>query len=176
MADGVRVEIGGLRELEAALKRLGGPVARSAMRAAARAGATVIRDEARSLVPVRTGLVRENIVVRVRRDERTSTGSAVRFSILVRTRKGVLGRVKKGVRLHALALDPTLKRETLKAASPYYWRYVEFGTRKAPAQPFLRPALERKSTAAMERMKAVLWDRIRRAGRLTARIERAVGA
>ncbi len=164
MADGVRVEIGGLRELEAALKRLGGPVARSAMRAAARAGATVIRDEARALVPVRTGLVRENIVVRVRRDERTSTGSAVRFSILVRTRKGMLNRVKKGVRLHSMAIDPTLKRETLKVVSPYYWRYVEFGTRKMNKQPFLRPALENKAGAAVERMKAVLWRRIKRAG------------
>lgn len=171
MADGVRCEISGLRELEAALRQLGGPVARSAMRAAARAGANVIREEARARVPVDTGLVWRNIVARVRRDERTATGSAVRFSVGVLTRKG-RGRVKKGRSVLA-PLDRAVLRDTLAASNPYYWYYIERGTRRRPAHPFLRPALETKSASAMARMQAVLWDRINRATRLTARIARA---
>ena len=34
---------------------------------------------------------------------------------------------------------------------PYYWRFVEFGTSKMPAKPFLRPAFEQtKEKAATE--------------------------
>lgn len=163
MADGVRVEISGFREIEVALKQLGGPVARSAMRAAARAGAEVIRDEARRRVPVDTGLTYHSIVARVRRDERTGTGSAVRFAVGVLVRRAGGNRIRRGRSILAVTVDKTVRREVLAAASPYYWRYVEFGTRRKPARPFLRPALEAKAQAAMERMKAILWARIRRA-------------
>jgi len=35
------------------------------------------------------------------------------------------------------------------AGNPNYWWLVEFGTSHAPAQPFMRPAFERKKGEAM---------------------------
>lgn len=33
----------------------------------------------------------------------------------------------------------------------YFWRFIEFGTSKMPAHPFLRPAFEAKSREALDR-------------------------
>lgn len=37
----------------------------------------------------------------------------------------------------------------------HYWRYVEFGTRHMPAQPFFRPAAEQERNVFIQRMRAV---------------------
>ena len=42
----------------------------------------------------------------------------------------------------------------------WYWRFVEFGTRKMRARPFLRPALEAKRREAVQAMKDRLSERI----------------
>jgi HK97 gp10 family phage protein len=42
----------------------------------------------------------------------------------------------------------------------WYWRFVEFGTRKMRARPFLRPALEAKRREAGQAMKDRLSERI----------------
>ena len=42
----------------------------------------------------------------------------------------------------------------------WYWRFVEFGTRKMAARPFLRPALEAKRREAAQAMKERLQQRV----------------
>ncbi len=44
------------------------------------------------------------------------------------------------------------KKKTSKApgGDTRYWRLLEFGTQKMPAQPFMRPALERNQTEAAQ--------------------------
>jgi HK97 gp10 family phage protein len=42
----------------------------------------------------------------------------------------------------------------------WYWRFVEFGTRKMAARPFLRPALESRRREAVEAIKGRLAQRI----------------
>ena len=42
----------------------------------------------------------------------------------------------------------------------WYWRFVEFGTRKMAARPFLRPALESRRRQAVDAIKQRLTQRI----------------
>jgi len=51
------------------------------------------------------------------------------------------------------------KRGTL-SQDAWYWRFLEFGTRKMAARPFLRPALESRRTQAVDAIKARLRQRI----------------
>lgn len=41
------------------------------------------------------------------------------------------------------------------SSSADYWRYVEFGTRNMPAQPFFRPAAELERAAFIQRMRDI---------------------
>lgn len=45
----------------------------------------------------------------------------------------------------------------------YFWRFIEFGTSKMTAQPFMRPAFEAKASEAVDRFKEVLAERIEKA-------------
>jgi len=44
------------------------------------------------------------------------------------------------------------------AGDVYYWRFVEFGTAKMAARPFLRPAFEAQKQNALEVFQTVLAD------------------
>lgn len=66
--------------------------------------------------------------------------------------RSVALRVVEQVRTHAAALAPGRLGAALRAeetaegaqvAAPLYAKFVEFGTRKMAARPFLRPAIER---------------------------------
>lgn len=43
---------------------------------------------------------------------------------------------------------------------PTYWRFVEFGTEKSRAQPFLRPAMEQNQQAAAKAIVDELWSEL----------------
>jgi HK97 gp10 family phage protein len=45
----------------------------------------------------------------------------------------------------------------------YFWRFIEFGTSKLPAHPFLRPAFESKQKEALDRFIDKLTDGIAKA-------------
>jgi HK97 gp10 family phage protein len=49
-----------------------------------------------------------------------------------------------------------LIRTSSMRAMQFYWRYVEFGTSKMKAQPFLRPALEAAKTRAIDQFSLTL--------------------
>lgn len=133
--------ISGLTQAVAALRALpaelgshnGGPLRRALFR-----GAVLIRDEAIARVPRATGNLANQIFIYRDRNPRASTGAAERFIIGVRSGKG--SRVFK-VRTRGRFAGRSQYRRTSDA---YYWRFVEFGTEKMPARPFLRPAFENK--------------------------------
>jgi HK97 gp10 family phage protein len=120
------------------------------MRSALRAGAKVLREEARANVPVALGALRKSI--------RISTGAKA---------GQVTASVKAGSR------------------KAWYWRFVEFGTAAhliaarnaralslgdvvveriehpgATAKPFMRPALDAMSSAALEAVTAQIRKRL----------------
>lgn len=131
MANRVKMELLGLRELNARLAALPreikkGPILMRALHD----GARIIKAEARKLAPVlrvpdprrRAGELRANIVQHASRSEDDTV------VVRVRTRGWIFG----SGRLANSAL----------AGNPNYWWLQEFGTSKQPARPFLRPAFE----------------------------------
>lgn len=45
-------------------------------------------------------------------------------------------------------------------ANAYYWRFLEFGTSKAAARPFIRPAWDARRAHALQVMRTRLWERV----------------
>lgn len=115
-------------DYEQALAKLEGAVSESVLRDVAFTGADIFRDEAQARVPVRTGVVKANIIVK-HLDEEADGGK--RQAYLVRVRTGKFN----------------------AEGDAYYWRWVEFGTSKMAAQPFMRPAFEAKVAEAVEKMR-----------------------
>lgn len=135
---GLEQTVRALRALPAELSsRNGGPV-----RAALFAAAKVVRGEAQRLAPVGKGTpnpgnLRANVFASRNRDPRR-IGAAEHYFVSVRSgRRGLFSR-KIG-----------LNTRSLMGRDAYYWWWVEFGTSKQPAQPFLRAAFEAKKQEAL---------------------------
>lgn len=145
MADSVKVTVRGIDELKRALAALPGRLRRKALVKALRAGARVVQKTARAAAPVlatatpyRTkGLLRRKISVRVSKAAR-SAGDV-----------GVFVNVK-----------PLKNGGAKNPLDPYYWRFVQFGTKKMTAKPFMEAgasalpealaAFEREAVPAIE--------------------------
>lgn len=161
--------VDGLRELEANLKvlreqfgvRTGGVIIRGL-----RAGAKIIRDDARRRVThvpsgfgpkfitrgrgktkrqvATTGInlaamLRSNIVEHaIPTSSRLAGGKP---TVLVRVRNRGYSRVGGKIRFNR------------PGSTPGWWWWLEFGTSKSAARPFLRPAFEAQKIAAVESMK-----------------------
>lgn len=144
MTDEVRIE--GLKEVVAALKALpaelgsggGGP-----LRAALFKAAKIIRDDAEARAPVLTGNLRANIYVYRDRNPRASTGAAERYLIGVRTKKRRYADTRLNRRMRRVGKNFTIRGDA------FYWWFVEFGTSKIGARPFLRPAFEQNKHKAV---------------------------
>lgn len=138
MADRIMMKVEGLAELERKMHQLGQKLGRRALRASTNAGIQVIKKEARSLAPVRTGRLSKKAIY-VKRSRRQS--SATRETYIL------------GVRLG--------RKEQQKGRDAFYWFYLEFGTIKMAARPFLRPAFEKKKYEAIEKFKEKMRERLR---------------
>ena len=136
MANEVRIE--GLRELNATLKKLEDRTQKRILNRAVNAGAVVIRNEARQNAPQDTGKLKRNIITAKRRAQK---GQAV-YAVSVR-RKG--------------------KAEDSRNA--FYGYFVEFGTSKMTARPFLTPAFEGKREEAMRQIAKTLGEGIDKAAK-----------
>ncbi|QPI66129.1 HK97 gp10 family phage protein [Vreelandella venusta] len=111
-----KLDFSGLASIEEDLKLLTRAENDRVRRQGARAGAGVVRDEARRRAPKRSGKLSKNIVAVTARVTENSRATA-------------------GVRV----------RERGKASDPsnaFYWKFVELGTSKLPPAPFIRPAFD----------------------------------
>lgn len=117
------IVIKNLDEVVNLLKSLDPKVAKPAMRKAMRKGCKVFQKQAQSLCPVRTGALRDSLVVRAGKRSRRF------FSVNVTT-----GNDK----------DRQFSGET------FYGAFVEMGTSKRPATPFLRPAFDEKQAQVQD--------------------------
>ena len=114
-------EIKGLGELIKNLNSLPDKLEKKVIRAAARKGANIIRDKARQNVQKDTGNLQKSIIT-----------SGVKIT----------GKIAFRVSLK--------QRKTKNSKDPYYGRFVEFGTSKTPAHPFMRPALDESESEVLE--------------------------
>jgi HK97 gp10 family phage protein len=152
MAKRETFKIEGLAELGKALRELPERVARNGLRVSVYAGAKVVRDEARARAPKAQqslgpnqpppGTLKRSVIMK--HIPELSSPTRQTFFVTVRHGKKYRKQGKKG----------NLSQDA------WYWRFVEFGTRKMRARPFLRPALEAKRREAGQAMKDRLSERI----------------
>lgn len=147
MADGLKtsMRIEGLDELRRAMQNLPERMQKNVLSKAVNAGALIIRDDARVRVPILKIPDPRRIAGLLRRMVRSTRGvrRGTEASAFVSVRRLTKGAIRKFKRL-------TGKSGAQNPNDAWYWRFVEFGTSKAPAQPFLRPAFDhQKERAAM---------------------------
>lgn len=146
----ISAKVNGIPELRAALAGLVPKLRRQALRNALAAGARIVRDDARRRAPV----LQPTLKAPYRKP------GTVRGAVSVRTSKaarragdvGVFVNVRPAKRGQRGAKNPN---------DPFYWRWLEFGTKKMPAMPFLQPATARLRDA-LEKFKAVIGPQIQR--------------
>lgn len=144
MASSVTVKIDGLQELGQRMKSLSSDVNNRIARAATVAGAVVIRKAAQQKVPVDTGNLKKNIIVkRLPKGETPMTSEHI-----VTVRQGKLTEKQKGSGIQ----------------DAFYGRFVEYGTAKMPARPYMRPAYDENKEKAVEAIKDRIRARLDKAG------------
>jgi HK97 gp10 family phage protein len=142
----VEVKVRGVPELQALLKSIPDKLRRRALRNALAAGARVVRDEARQRAPVLVNAMKAPF----------RTPGTVKRAITVRTSKVARRSGDVGVFVNVRPLksgvtkafkQATGRRGSQNPKDPFYWRWLEFGTAKMAARPFLTPAAKRLSDA-----------------------------
>lgn len=135
------------------MKLLTNRVAERGVKSAVRAGAQKIADAAQRNAervdnPATENYIPANVAVQFASKSSTKTGN-------VRYRVGILGGARPGAeRVGALARR--LSGKGLPGGETWYWRFVEFGTSKMRARPFMRPAAETQAGIAAEEVATVL--------------------
>lgn len=140
--------------------RNGGPV-----RTALGRGARLIKDEAVRRAPVATGKLQKNIIAaRDRNPQRAGPGIGERYIVGVRG-----GARQKLANTRRNRRAGTVGQDAVTQGNTFYWRFLEFGTAKMPAKPFLRPAFEAMKQAALDEVVSSLGKGI---DRIAARLAR----
>lgn len=112
------VNVEGAKELEKKLLSLEPKLGRKIIRQALRKGAKLILNQAKANVPVDTGDLKKSLKVRAMRKRRH------RYGVMVATSEGWF------------------------EGEQFYGGFIEFGTHKMAAQPFVRPAFDSEKDAA----------------------------
>ncbi len=127
------------KEVKRVLKQLPPVLQHKVVTAAARAGAQVIAKEARRRVPVRSGLLKRSIGV-AKAKKKDTPKDAVRFYVVPKTKVSINRKVSVNG-----------QKGKLKAkVRAYHGHFVEFGTRKMAARPFLLPAAKAKQAEVVK--------------------------
>lgn len=135
----------GFSELEDNLKLLGEQMRERGTKYMMSRAAVPMRDEARRRAPVLAAP-----------DSRRRAGTIQRAIQIWRHRKspyaatyyvGVRGLSKKAVRMFKQLVS---KKSSNNPNDPYYWRFVELGTSKMAARPFLRASFEAKKSESVK--------------------------
>jgi HK97 gp10 family phage protein len=129
-------KVSGIPDLRAALAGIVPKLRRQALRNALSAGARVVRDAARAGAPV----------LRIGSRTPYRTAGTVRKAISVRTSKVArrAGNVGVFVNVRPAKLG---QRGGKSKTDPFYWRFLEFGTKKLGASRFLQSATGRLNQA-----------------------------
>lgn len=146
----ISMKVEGLAELHAALKAL--PVALQAgpLRRAVRDGAVVVQKAAQVRAPVAEAAY-------VKQNKTIQPGTTRRAIYIARSRENS-SRVQEayivGIRYG--------KRYRKRGLDAWYWRFLEFGTSKMVARPFMRPAFQATRAEQVEAMRLRLATDIER--------------
>lgn len=133
-------------QLESAFKKLSDAVGENALRAAGAAGAALLRDEAK--VQLDSALSSATM----KGDKPSSPTGKLRDNIIIKR----LEESAKGNESQTYIVTPRSK-------PAFYWRFLEFGTVKMPARPFMRPAFDAQREDALNKMREVLKVKLKEA-------------
>lgn len=148
-------QVEGLASLLGKLRTLPVKLQKKALRAAMRKGANVIKDAAKATAkqiddPETSEAIYKNLAVQFSsRKSRQEGGVVMRVGVLGGARK--YGNTKENVRRgRAGQTYKTLGDKTNPGGDTWYWRFIELGTSRQPARPFLRPAMEQSGQGAID--------------------------
>lgn len=133
-------QIQGLDEVLRKMRALGPGLAAKGARTAMRKAANVVRDAAKAGAakldrPETPNRIADNIAVQFSAKTLKTTGD-------VMMRVGVRGGAKQYSNTRENRGKGRVGKEYATGGSTFYWRFLEFGTSKMPARPFMRPALQ----------------------------------
>ena len=153
------VEVQGLDELKRRFAEVPKAMRSRVLRNALASGARLVRDEAKRNAPVlsntakapyRTpGTVRDAISVRTSKMDKRAGNVGV--FVNVRPAKGAKFKTKTtkffGLKIKNRVQTRASERGAESPTDPYYWRWLEFGTKKMTARPFLQKGAEKLGDA-----------------------------
>jgi HK97 gp10 family phage protein len=152
----VEIKLQGFAELQKRIAEFGPKIAANEQRNATRAAAVVFRDAVRASAPVRTGLLKASVVVNKRRS--TEGPHVVRYGVRLKPgKKQTYGNTRANRRSGRVGK----KYQTDSPA--FYGKFLEYGTSKMTARPFMRPAFGPNVSRALEAFKARLAKGIEKA-------------
>jgi HK97 gp10 family phage protein len=155
-------KIEGLEDLKKALNALPVEIQQRSLRSAVSAGAKVVVDAAISKAPSGdTGNLKKSIY-RYRSRSQSGTGRET-YYVGVRKGKKAYADTARNRRLGRVGKKYTVQGEA------YYWRFLEFGTAKMGAKPFMRPAFESSKGKILDIMKQRLGKSIQDQARKLAK-------
>ena len=151
----MEINIKGGEELSKALKQLSPKIEKNIMRAALRAGAKVIADEAKRNVPEKSGELKKSI---------RSGSKATRQGQVIATAKAGNDKawywrfVEFGTQAHLIMA----KNQKSMAFGGVFAKQIEHPG--ATARPFMRPALDAKAQEAIQKVADVVRQRLTKEG------------
>lgn len=129
----ITLKMEGLEGVMGAIRELGPKLSGRALGSAARKSFLPVLERARQLAPVDTGLLRDSIVLESRVGKGGTSADAA---------------VVVGLRVRAVRGAAKLGRKTNSAH--WRWHFIEMGTAKRAARPFLRPALDENAQRVVD--------------------------
>lgn len=167
----LRVSISGLAELDKALAELPKATARNVLKRTLDKAAQPVVDEAKMMVPVNTGALRDSIIASTKIKNKTGSAeysSAMRAGLGKDAARAALlaaRRAGKGQGSFAETfIGPARGKGVIR-----YAHIVEFGSVDTPPQPYMRPAWEAKRMQALDIIKSELGNEIIKAARRLGR-------
>lgn len=162
MADKITIELQGFKELADLLKDFGPRVAKNGLRSSTFAGAKVVKGAIQQKAPVDTGLLRESVSTFRRRTPDNVAQYSVGLRVLKNPKYVLVAR-------HANTAKNSAKGRVGKthsiAGPALYGRFLEYGTSKMSARPFMRPAIAEATTQALDAIKGGLEKAVDRAAK-----------
>jgi len=140
MAD---VYVKGMREIGARLKLLPLTVKDKIATDAIAQGTKLLRDSAKAEAPEVSGLLKAGI--RYARRRKNIPHDKVIYVVYVRSVRPSSGKRARGRRAKPGAVSKP------KPKTPFYWYFVEFGTSRMAANPFMERAFGKSAMAALEK-------------------------
>lgn len=154
MAGRSSFEVEGFKELDRALKELGGREAKKIARKAVRVAAKPVQAAARANAPVEDGRLRRSISIRV--DFLGPKRTMASALVYVSSRLGPRPRLTQRRSTVKGSLQAARYSYQIGSWPSVYGSFVEFGTMREPPRPFLRPAWQSQGRKGIELMRREL--------------------